>query len=85
MSTKHEKARQKPNNKITYVPKPLPPEGFVRLASVLAVLGVSKTCYLDGVKSGKFPQGKLLSPRCRVYPVSEIRALLASLENEEAA
>jgi prophage regulatory protein len=79
------KPRQKPNNKITYVPKPLPEEGFVRLATVLAVLGISRTAYLEGAKAGKFPKGKLLSKRCRVYPVSEIRALLASLEEEVSA
>jgi prophage regulatory protein len=80
MAINTESVQKKPRNKITYTPTPLPEEGFVRLPSVLAVLGVSKTCYLDGVKSGKYPEGKLLSPRCRVYPVSEIRALLASLE-----
>ena len=73
-------AQQKPRNKITYTPAPLPDEGVVRLPSVLAVLGISKTSYLDGVKAGKYPAGKLLSPRCRVWPVSEIRALLASVE-----
>jgi prophage regulatory protein len=79
------KPRQKPSNKITYIPTPLPAEGFVRLPSVLAVLGISKTTFLDGVKSGKYPEGKLLSPRCRVYPVSEIRTLLASLEEGVSA
>lgn len=85
MSVNTAKTQQKPSNKITYVPAPLPPEGFVRLPSVLAVLGISKTTFLEGVKSGKYPEGKLLSPRCRVYPVSSIRALLASLEEEVSA
>ncbi|MBL1263882.1 helix-turn-helix transcriptional regulator [Candidatus Methylomicrobium oryzae] len=85
MAVNTEKTQQKPRNKITYTPAPLPEEGFVRLPSVLAVLGISKTTFLDGVKSGKYPEGKLLSPRCRVYPVSEIRALLASLEAEVSA
>jgi prophage regulatory protein len=83
MATKNEKAQKPTRKKITYTPAPLPDEGFVRLPSVLKVLGISKTGYLDGVKSGKYPEGKLLSPRCRVYPVSEIRALLSSVENEE--
>lgn len=72
--------RQKPRNKVTYVPAPLPQEGLVRLPSVIAALGISKTGFLDGVKAGIFPPGKLLSPRCRVWSVSEIRAFLASLE-----
>ena len=77
-------AQQKPGNKITYIPAPLPAEGFVRLPSILSVLGISKTGFLDGVRTGKFPPGKLLSPRCRVWPVAEIRALLASIEDGAA-
>lgn len=85
MTTKNTNTQRKPRNKITYTPTPLPVEGLVRLPSVLAVLGISKTNFLNGVKEGKYPEGKLLSPRCRVWPVSEIRALLASLENGEVA
>jgi prophage regulatory protein len=85
MTTKTTDIKRKPRNKITYVPTSLPPEGVVRLCTVLSVLGISKTSFLNGVKEDKYPAGKLLSPRCRVWPVSEIRALLASLENGEAA
>jgi prophage regulatory protein len=85
MTTKNINSQCKPRNKITYVPTSLPPEGVVRLCTVLAVLGISKTSFLNGIKEGKYPAGKLLSPRCRVWPVSEIRALLASLENGESA
>ena len=80
MTTRTEKTQHKPRNKLTYTPAPLPAEGVVRLPSVLAVLSISKTSFLDGVRSGKFPAGKLLSPRCRVWSVDSIRALLASLE-----
>lgn len=73
-------AERKPRNKITYTPTPLPAEGFVRKPSVLAVLGISNTSFNNGVKAGKYPPGKLLSPRCRVWSVDEIRALLASIE-----
>ncbi|MGZ0079207.1 AlpA family transcriptional regulator [Methylomonas sp. ZR1] len=68
--------RRRQRNKITYTPAPLPAEGFVRLPSVLGVLGVSKSTFLNGVKDGKYPAGTLLSPRCRVWPVDDIRALL---------
>lgn len=70
---------QKPRNKITYTPVPLPAEGYVRLPSVLAVLGISKTSFHNGVKAKIYPAGKLLSPRCRVWEVSVIRSLLASI------
>lgn len=75
-----ETTQRKPRKKITYIPAPLPAEGYVRLLSILAVLGISKTSFLNGVKAGKYPAGKLLSPRCRVWPVAEIRALLDSAE-----
>lgn len=84
MTTKNADTQRKPRNKITYTPAPLPAEGYVRKPSVLAVLGISNTSYNNGVKTGKYPAGKLLSPRCRVYPVTEIRALLASIEQGRA-
>jgi len=77
--------QRKPRKKITFIPGPLPAEGYVRKPSVLAVLGISNTSYNNGVKAGKYPAGKLLSPRCRVYNVVEIRALLASVEDEVSA
>lgn len=77
--------KPKSKNRHTYTVKQLPSDGFVRLPSVLAVLGISKTSYINGVKEGKFPEGKLLSARCRVYPVSEIRALLSKIEEQAAA
>ncbi|MGZ8190048.1 MAG: helix-turn-helix transcriptional regulator [Methylococcaceae bacterium] len=72
----------KPRNKITYTPAPLPAEGVVRLPSVLAVLGISKTSFLNGIKAKKYPEGKLLSPRCRVWRVESIRALIVELGGE---
>lgn len=85
MATKNAKNQKTTRQKITYTPAPLPDEGFVRLPSILAVLGISKTSFLDGVKTGKYPPGKLLSPRCRVWAASSIRELLTSIENDEIA
>jgi prophage regulatory protein len=76
-------SKRKPRNKITYTTSPLPAEGLVRLPSVLAVLGISKTSFLNGIKAEKYPTGKLLSPRCRVWRVEQIRALLVDLGGEE--
>ncbi|NOU22911.1 MAG: hypothetical protein HOO93_14220 [Methyloglobulus sp.] len=70
---------KKPRNKITYVAIELPNEGFVRLPTVARLFGISKNTYLDGAKAGKYPQGKLLSARIRVYAVDEIREALAKL------
>jgi prophage regulatory protein len=82
MTTENEGIQRKPRNKITYTPTPLPNEGFARLPSVLAVLGISKTSFLDGIKAGKYPEGELLSPRCRVWRVEKIRALINSAGGE---
>ncbi|WP_157204607.1 helix-turn-helix transcriptional regulator [Methylomonas koyamae] len=73
------KTNRKPRNKITYTPAPLPAEGFVRLPSIIAVLGISRNTFPNGVKAGKYPKGTLLTSRCRVWPVTDIRALLESL------
>jgi predicted DNA-binding transcriptional regulator AlpA len=72
---------KKPRKKITYLPAPLPLEGFCRKPSFMAVLGISSNAFDNGIKKGILPKGKLLSPRCRVWSVHEIRAFLASLEN----
>ena len=83
MLTKSESIQKqpKPRNRITYTRAPLPAEGLVRLPSVLACLGISKNSFLAGVKNGIYPSGRLLTPRCRVWHVNDIRAFLASLEN----
>jgi len=51
----------------------------------LAVLGISKSSFYEGIKTGKYPPGKLLSQRCRVWSVAQIRVLLSSLQEEAAA
>ena len=85
MPATHTTSLSKQRNKTTYKPAPLPDEGFVRLPSVLSVLGISKTSFYAGIKAGKFPKGKLLSERCRVWSSQEIRNLLSQIENESAA
>lgn len=67
---------RKPRKKITYVPAPLPAEGYVRLPSVLAALGISRSSFNNGIKAKIYPAGKLLTPRCRVWEVSTIRSLI---------
>jgi prophage regulatory protein len=84
-SNQLEKIQKKTRKKITYVPSELPLEGTVRLPSVIRALGISKNCFLAGVKAGIYPEGKLLSPRVRVWHVADLRKFLASLENGEDA
>jgi predicted DNA-binding transcriptional regulator AlpA len=77
----------KKRNKTTYVPKQLPddPSAFVRKPTVLEVLSISNTAFYEGIKNKKYPPGRLLSPRCRVWTAGEIRELLEKLKSGCAA
>lgn len=71
-------------SRIKNPPSPLPQEGFVRLPQVLHVLGIGKTSFWDGVKSGRFPLSPVkLGPRTTAWKVEEIRALITRLSQEE--
>lgn len=74
----------KPRTKRTYIPHDLPKEGFVRRPAILKVLGICSTSLNNGIKAGKYPPGKLLSARTRVWSVVEIRELLAKIDNGAA-
>ncbi len=58
---------------------PLPPEGYVRLHQVLAVIPISRSSWFAGIKSGKYPRGIRLGERTTVYRVDDIRALIESV------
>jgi prophage regulatory protein len=65
----------------------LPSTGFVRLHQIIGdrkrgipgVLPVGRTSFLNGVKSGKYPQPVKLSERTVGWRVEDIRALLESI------
>ena len=69
-------------SRINNPPSPLPHEGFVRLPQVLHVLGIGKTSFWDGVKSGRFPAPVKLGPRTTAWKVEDIRALITSFSQE---
>lgn len=56
----------------------LPAEGYVRLPQVLAVFPVSRSTFLAGVKSGRYPPSIKLGPRTTAWRVSDIRKLIAA-------
>ena len=58
---------------------PLPHEGFVRLPQVLHVLGIGKTTFWEGIKTGRFPAPIKLGPRTAVWKVEDIRSLIISI------
>lgn len=66
----------------------LPETGFLRLSQILGkpeakppikpLIPVGKTCWWEGVKSGRFPKPlKLGAGRVTVWRVEDIRALIA--------
>lgn len=69
-------------SRIKNLPSPLPPEGFVRLPQVLHVLGIGKTSFWDGVKTGRFPAPVKLGPRTTAWKVEDIRALITRFSQD---
>ncbi|MHB8810989.1 MAG: helix-turn-helix transcriptional regulator [Desulfobulbaceae bacterium] len=64
----------------------LPETGFLRLSSIIgdpksdppipAIIPVSRSTWLAGVKSGRFPKPLKLGPRITVWRVEDIRNLI---------
>ena len=60
----------------------IPEIGFVRLSEVLTVIPVGKTCWWEGVKSGRFPKPVKLSRRCTAWRAEDIRTLIKTLSEQ---
>ena len=66
----------------------LPETGFLRLPQIIgdpkanppipAVIPVGKSCWWNGVKTGRFPAPVKISPRVTVWDVQDIRELVTS-------
>lgn len=64
----------------------LPETGYVRLPQIIgnpktgtpAIIPISRTTWLDGVKKGRFPKPVKLSERTTAWRVEDIRALIES-------
>lgn len=59
-----------------FIPATLPAEGYARLPQVLASFPVSRSTWLAGVKTGRFPKPVKLGPRTTAWRVEDIRALI---------
>lgn len=67
--------------------KQLPETGFLRLPQIIGnpkaeppippIIPVKKSCWWDGVKTGRFPKPVKLG-RCAMWRVEDIRTLIAS-------
>jgi predicted DNA-binding transcriptional regulator AlpA len=60
----------------------IPETGFVRLAQVLTVIPLGKTCWWEGVKSGRFPKPVKLSARCVAWKAEDIHNLITQLSKQ---
>lgn len=61
----------------------IPETGFVRLSQVLMVIPVKKTCWWEGVKSGRFPKAIKMSRRCTVWRAEDIHELISHISDSE--
>lgn len=65
---------------------PLPETGYLRLSQIIGapkadppvppIIPISRSCWLAGCKSGRFPAPVKLGPRTVVWKVVDIRALI---------
>jgi predicted DNA-binding transcriptional regulator AlpA len=54
----------------------LPAEGYVRFPQIKAVYPVSRSSWLAGVKSGRYPQPIKIGERLNAWKVEDIRKLI---------
>ena len=59
----------------------IPETGFLRLPQVLSVIPLGKTCWWEGVRSGRFPKPVKLSARCSAWRAEDIHELIKNLSN----
>jgi predicted DNA-binding transcriptional regulator AlpA len=69
----------------------LPEAGFLRLRQIIgdpnanppipAIIPVKKSCWWDGVRSGRFPKPVKLGPRITAWRVEDIRNLIQTGPN----
>jgi prophage regulatory protein len=60
----------------------IPETGFVRLSQVLSVIPIGKTCWWEGVKTGRFPKPIKLTERCTAWKAEDIRELIKALSEQ---
>lgn len=60
----------------------IPETGFVRLPQVLEVIPVGKTCWWEGVRTGRYPKPVKLSARCTAWKAEDIRELIKLLAEQ---
>lgn len=75
---------------MTPIPHQLPETGFLRIWQIVgnkktntpALIPISRTSFLNGVKSGKFPKPVKLGERTTAWRVEDIKELLTKIGND---
>jgi prophage regulatory protein len=62
----------------------LPPEGFVRIDTVLSIFPVGKSTWWKGIKEGIYPKPVMLGVRAAGWRVHDIRSLLRRVSTAPA-
>jgi predicted DNA-binding transcriptional regulator AlpA len=62
-----------------------PETGFLRVASVLAFVPMSRAAWFRGVKAGRYPAPVKLSAGVTAWRAEDIRALIDQLSTQEVA
>ena len=57
---------------------------LLRIKEVLARLSISRSSFLEGCRTGRFPQPIKLGPRTTVWRAEDIAAFIENLGNQEA-
>jgi hypothetical protein len=78
--------RTTPRREVTPMRNILPETGYVRLSQIIGnpkadppippIIPVSRSTWLEGVKTGRYPKSVKLSPRVVVWRAADIRALI---------
>lgn len=55
---------------------------FLRLHAVLRIMGLSRSAWYDGVRTGRFPKPVKLTRRTSAWRAADIRALVARLNGD---
>ncbi len=60
-----------------------PPQGFLRLSQVLALIPVSKSTWWDGCKAGRYPKPVKIGPNSTAWKAEDIHNLMQSFANPQ--
>ena len=61
----------------------IPSHGFLRLPQVLKIIPISRSTWLEGCRTGRFPQSIKLTARTVVWRVEDIRNFIETVGKQQ--